>query len=285
MSVTPLVSVCMITYNHGSHIEQAILSVINQHVNFELELVIGEDCSTDDTREKCLKLALQYPHIIKLLDNSTQLGMINNFRRTYAACSGKYVAMLDGDDFWIHQDKLQLQYNFMELNPKMAACFTNLNVLDEFNSGAIYPFYETGKQPHAISTLTDILRNNFIATLTVFYRRALVSAIPNWFNGLKMGDWPLHILFAQQGDLAFIDLVTATYRKHGGGVNSGADYETKFTTYLDSLKTIEKNIPTSNRKVFRKTIYEYLRVLVGIQIKKGRPDKALSTIYKYTFKL
>jgi glycosyltransferase involved in cell wall biosynthesis len=283
MSNKPLVSVCMITYNHGSYIEQAILSVLNQKVSFDLELVIGEDCSSDDTREKCKFLAQKYPHIIRLLENPKQLGMIQNFRRTYAACKGRYVAMLEGDDFWIHPDKLQMQFDYMESNPEIAACFTNLNVLDEFNAGKIYPFYEKGKQPHAVSSLIDILRNNFIATLTVFYRKNLVSSIPEWFNGLKMGDWPLHILFAHHGKLGFMDVVTATYRKHGGGVNSGADNETKFITYLESLKKIEQNLPISSRKVLKKTIYEYLYTLISIQVKKGRPDKAIKTVLKYAF--
>mgnify|MGYP001248218371 CR=1 FL=1 len=111
----PLVSVHMITYNHEKYIAQAIEGVLMQKTNFLFELVIGEDCSTDSTRVICKEYADRYPNIIKLLpDAGKNLGMMENAIRTTMACTGKYIALCEGDDYWTDPYKLQKQVDFLE---------------------------------------------------------------------------------------------------------------------------------------------------------------------------
>ena len=105
------VSVCMITYNHERFIAQAVESALMQETDFDYEIVIGEDCSTDGTRQVLLDLHDRHPDRIRLLLREKNIGASHNFVGTLEACRGEYVAFLDGDDYWTCPNKLQKQAN------------------------------------------------------------------------------------------------------------------------------------------------------------------------------
>ena len=108
----PLVSVVMITYNHEPYIAQAIEGVVSQETDFPIELIIGEDCSTDRTREIVLEFQRRYPEIIRVLFSGKNVGMQTNGTRTILAARGEYMAICEGDDWWHRKDKLQIQIPF-----------------------------------------------------------------------------------------------------------------------------------------------------------------------------
>ena len=118
----PKVSVVMITYNHEKFLGQAIEGVLMQETGFPVELVIGEDCSTDGTRRIALEYATKYPNVGRVLQPVRNLGVSRNLAATLAACRGGYVAMCEGDDYWIHPDKLQKQVSFLDANPAYVMC-------------------------------------------------------------------------------------------------------------------------------------------------------------------
>src|SRR5579864_5088925 len=116
------VSVMMITYNHERFIAQALESVLAQRVNFDYEIVIGEDCSTDRTREILLEFCRRYPKRIVPLLKDKNVGAMRNVEATLAACRGQYLALLEGDDYWTCEDKLQRQIDFLDEHPDYAIC-------------------------------------------------------------------------------------------------------------------------------------------------------------------
>jgi glycosyltransferase involved in cell wall biosynthesis len=122
MSENPKVSVCMMTYNHERFIAQAIESVLEQKTSFDLELVIGEDCSTDGTRKIVAEYARKYPEKIKAMFRETNLGMTANGIQTLRECRGRYIALLEGDDYWTDPLKLQKQVDFLDVHPTCTAC-------------------------------------------------------------------------------------------------------------------------------------------------------------------
>ena len=227
----PKVSVCMITYNHVKFIAQAIDSVLMQQVDFDYELVIGEDFSTDDTRAIVARYQRRYPDKIRAFFREENLGMQKNGMLTLAACHGQYMALLEGDDYWTDPHKLQKQVDFLEAHPECSMVFTAAmtshgDVLKEWD------------QPPVISkiySLDDILGRNFICTPTVMYRNFIKGNFPDWFRQLKMGDWPLHILHAMHGDIGYLHEPTAVYRVHGTGVWGS----------LSAVKRLEISIATS----------------------------------------
>ena len=113
----PLVSVAMITYNHENYISQAIQGVLNQQTAFPYELVVGEDCSLDNTRQIVLDFQQRFPHRMRAITSPRNVGGHQNVLRVQQACRGKYIAVCEGDDYWHNPQKLQIQVNFLEANP------------------------------------------------------------------------------------------------------------------------------------------------------------------------
>ncbi|WP_157947631.1 glycosyltransferase [Abditibacterium utsteinense] len=205
----------MITYNHEKFIEQAVASVIAQETSFDYEIVIGEDCSKDRTREILLDLQKTYPDKIRLLLPPQNIGMHENFAQTLSACTGQYVAILEGDDYWTSTQKLQKQVDDLDNHPNCVICFHAVRIFheDRGHPDQIHPH-----TANRISTIEDLIVNNFIPTLSVMFRNGFIDNLPQWLNTLPMADWPFNILNAQHGDILFINEVMADYRSHEGGV-------------------------------------------------------------------
>lgn len=119
-----MLSVVMTTYNHERYIAQAIESVLRQQTSFRIEIVVGEDCSSDRTRAIVEDYQRMYPEAIRLVTSEENVGWRRNYRRSIAAARGKYIALLDGDDYYTHRKKLQLQVDLLEANPDVGMCYT-----------------------------------------------------------------------------------------------------------------------------------------------------------------
>lgn len=216
--MTVKVSVLTITYNHERYITQAVESVLMQDTSFDFELVIGEDCSPDGTRAHVERLALQHPDRIRLLPSERNLGMQPNFIRTFAECRGEYIAILEGDDFWTNPAKLQMQADYLDAHPECSICFHDAISVSQDGKTELR---RAARPPQAErSTLTDLLRRNFITNCTVMFRNRLFPSFPGWFANAVIGDWLLHVFNAQYGDIGFLPDVMAAYRVHTGGVYS-----------------------------------------------------------------
>lgn len=125
MQETPLVSICCITYNHAPYIRKCLDGFLMQKVDFPFEIIIGEDCSTDNTRRICEEYADKNPDIINLLPSECNLGAVENERRVMQTAKGKYIAFCEGDDYWTDPLKLQKQVDFLESNSDYTVCFHN----------------------------------------------------------------------------------------------------------------------------------------------------------------
>ncbi len=125
-------SVIFITYNHEKYVEKALRSVCEQETDFAYEVVVGEDCSTDSTREILKRLAGEYPDKVRLLFREKNFGRPTlNVYNTTMECRGEYLAYLEGDDYWTDRKKLQKQVDFLEANPEYIACTHSCVMIDE----------------------------------------------------------------------------------------------------------------------------------------------------------
>jgi len=235
------VSVCTTTYNHQSYIEQTIESVLAQKTDFDVELVIGDDGSRDGTQAKLADFRRRFPGQVILLGAEQHLGMQGNFARTYAACTGDYVALLDGDDYWMAPHKLQRQVDFMRANPTLAGCFCRTVATSDEPGSQTYSIpYATYCAPTA--TVADLLVYNCIAACSVMYRSGLVTRLPAWVTALSMSDWPLHVLTALHGDFGFIDEPMCVYRLHGANTHSGRDLASRLEMIVEFYNTIGRHL-------------------------------------------
>lgn len=254
MKTKPLLSVALITYNQEAFITECIEGMINQQTDFPFEIVIGEDCSTDNTRAICLKYKEIYPDLIRLILPEKNLGMMGNWINTINSCEGKYVAICEGDDYWIDNQKLQKQVDFLEQNPDYSLCSTGSRLLayseDEYQNIDIHK-----------DTLTteDVLEEDWgIMTATIVFRKDALD-MPAWFSKVKNGDYSLQLLVSLKGKLKCLPDYTSVYRKHVGGVSSSltAFNQATWVIYLlwefnnETNKKYLAEIKTKIKRVYR----------------------------------
>jgi len=250
-------SVLMITYNHENFIEQAVRSVMMQETNFEYELVIGEDCSTDRTREIALRLKEEFPNKIRLLLHDNNIGMIPNMIATYNACTGEYIALCEGDDYWTVPEKLQSQVDYLEVHPDCRVCFHAAQVSYEGEPNKIVIIKPSHEYMVTFENWLEQRgkRFNYIATATIVFR-AVRLPLPDWYRQLQFaGDWPLILWLSHHGGtLAFLErsIPMSIYRRHNGGVSHHLTTKIFIRYYNDHtlvLDYINKNL---HRHVYRR---------------------------------
>ena len=224
MQKNPLVSVVMITYNQEKYIKQAIESVLEQQVDFDYEIIIGDDNSTDSTSDILKEYTKKHKNI-KVINRKKNIGAIPNFMQTFRQARGKYIALCEGDDFWTDPTKLQRQVDLLEDNEDYALVFHPVRVFFENGkkTDSVHPDFKTGFD------LNELLRGNFIQTNSVVYRARSAEEYSSLPEDIIPGDWYLHLFHAKFGKIGFIDRVMSAYRRHEGGVwwNSTED-EGKF---------------------------------------------------------
>lgn len=231
------VSVLMLIYNHASYLRQALDSILMQEVNFDYEIVAGDDCSTDSSVEILEHYAKEYPNKLKIITHSSNVGIYKNLQDVFQSCTGQYIALLEGDDFWTSSSKLQQQIDFMDNNPDFSICFHRVNVFNNENNKTIYNL--PWKNYKKVSTIDDLLQQNFIQTCSVVYRSGLINTIPEWFSNLKLADWPLHILHAEYGKIGYINKIMGSYRVHSKGVWSGNNLIYRNTEVIKMFETLD----------------------------------------------
>jgi glycosyltransferase involved in cell wall biosynthesis len=211
----PRVSVVITTYNHARFIRQTLDSVLGQKTSFAVEVAVIDDFSTDGTRDILLEYQREHASRLRLIftpSNENHSGRIaDEFDR--ARCD--YVCILDGDDYWTSDQKLQKQVDFLDARPDCAMVFHNAVVFDE--SGNDPPWNITPPGTPETMPLDAIWGVGFIASCTVMVRRNICEKLPQWYIDAEVGDWALNILAGLRGDIGYIDEVMGVYRRHHGG--------------------------------------------------------------------
>lgn len=232
-----VVSVLVVTYGHAQYVRQALDSALAQRLPQPFEVLVSEDCSTDGTREIVQQYAERNPHLVRLLLSERNLHSNDVVARGFRAARGRYVALLDGDDYWTSDDKLRIQVELLDASPDLTICFHNAQVVDEYSrsSGKLW---NRPDQP-VVSDLHDLLRGNFITTSSVMYRRAAVAELPVWYaDFFPVTDWPLHVLYARAGRIGYIDRTLGAYRLHPGGLFSTLNEREKLEANADFYRRL-----------------------------------------------
>lgn len=252
LRTTPLVSVNMLAYRHEKFIAQAIEGVIAQQCSFPIELIIGEDCSPDRTRDIALGYQQRFPHLIRILTAKRNVGMHANGARILNASRGQFVAYCEGDDYWHHPRKLQMQIELMAANPSMVACHTDFDRLTRFRVRRYChrrhpsPWLAKGNAYNAL------LRKWSVMTATCMMKREIPQAFakspfvnPTW----PFGDRNLLLFASLQGTWGYLDESTATFRKtYGSSSNSGARADLRMaTSNLECIRLFLSKYPTDSK--------------------------------------
>jgi len=218
MAETIGVSICIFTFNYEKYLAQAIESVLAQRTGFATEIVIGDDLSTDGTRAIAQEYADRYPGKIVLSFNETNIGGTRNWLRTMNRCSGKYIALLDGDDYFTDMNKLQKQYDSLESSPDLVLSFHGVEEkYDDIAGQDRVVVFEK-----EVYTIEDFLQRGwFVRTGSTFFRNGIAPKDPPaWVYDFPYRyDTILHVFLTMHGKAIFLKDVMSVWRKHSKGMS------------------------------------------------------------------
>ncbi len=208
---TPRVSVCVVTYNHERYIHDCIMTVLAQAHDFPLEILIGDDQSTDRTEEIARALAEQFPDAIRYFRHENRLRPGGNYQFLIGQAKGEYIAHLDGDDYWL-PGKLSAQLGILDTSPECVAVYTNAICVND--EGVVLGFFNNPVQSRF--DLNSLLRRgNFLNHSSLVYRVEFARYIREWLPDFI--DYRIHILLAQHGQLAYLQAPYVGYRVNSVG--------------------------------------------------------------------
>lgn len=225
------VTIACITYNHEKYIAQALDSFVRQKTDFSFEVLISDDCSIDKTQSIIRSYAQKYPDLIKPILREKNVGVWQNWIEMADKIKSEYVALCEGDDYWIDDKKLQKQFDFLELHKDFSVVFHPVKVEwenKEYNDSIFpEPYLRFDKTE---LTMHDLLKHNFIQTNSVMYRWRFYHE--NIYNFLPKNiipiDYLIHLLHAEKGRIYCQDEIMAVYRKHDGGIWTGIGESVKW---------------------------------------------------------
>lgn len=262
-----LVSILMITYNHEKYVCKALEGVLNQMCDFDFEVVLANDNSTDGSDLLIKEYVSNHPKgfRVKYSNHEKNKGMYDNFIWAAKQCRGKYIATCEGDDYWTDPLKLQKQVDFLEGNPEFEVCFTNIKVIRADGSTKLEQLipderkdvYEQKDLPIWAPTLTRVYKNRNFSNL---------PKAPGMDTAMLL--WQ-----SQYGKIKFLNEVTGTYRLHEGGIYSSQTEakrkEQNLLTNLACLKLIETSLYSKYFGMLFKKLVE-IRFLEASIFKKNK---------------
>jgi len=244
---SPLVSVLITTYQHAPFISQCLDGILNQQVSFPLEVLVGEDGSTDGTREICQRYAQQHPDRLRLILRDRKDVMVIMGRPTGRAnllsllneAKGEYVALCEGDDYWVDATKLARQIALLEADNTLSGCFTGAW---QERDGKRWPFFDgsfaTAPRVGRVS-LADFMAGQGVPTCTMVLRRSAIMPLPPEFLVAPSGDTVLWVHALGKGELAFLPESTAVRTVHPGGLFSMAPLAERYRVRLLNMRIID----------------------------------------------
>jgi glycosyltransferase involved in cell wall biosynthesis len=272
----PLLSVVCIVYNQENYLRETIESFLNQDVNFFVEILIHDDASTDNTPNIIKEYEVKYPYIIKPVFEEINQYSINGFSFSFdelKRANGIYIALCEGDDYWIDSYKLQKQINYLEQNKDCSLCFhSSKNLIDNKYFSIQRPKIITSdnkfSMKHAI-----LFDGSFMATNSMVFVNECIKNIPTWIIKAPIGDWPLTLLLASKGQIGYIDDIMSVYRVMSiGSWSSKMKNRSKLINHYKSLlKMLSEFDNWSNYRFYKyvlvKKIYYFTILLLNIFIR------------------
>ncbi len=270
----PVVSVCVVTYQHKPYIKQCLDGILMQKTDIPFEILLGEDASTDGTREICLEYAAKYPDKIRLFlhhrENNIKIGGNPsgrfNFLYNSFVARGKYIALCEGDDYWIDPLKLQKQVDFLEENKDCSIVFTDFKISRDKGSTTIEKYNGLNKMTAEEFFLSDIKNGYkgvyyYARTLTLLFRKEVITDTPyrDWMNASFAGDFIIKYRALILGKFGYVSSVTSVYNASTEGSFSNVkktkkDVKKQYRDYLRALYYLNYLSPISEKILNEKII-------------------------------
>lgn len=263
MIANPIVSVFVCTYNQEQFIAQTLDSFLMQECNFNFEIVIGEDCSKDNTLKICIEYQKRFPDKIKLLNRKKNLGLIENFFEGLSHCKGKYIATCGGDDYWTDPLKLQKQVDFLENNADYVIAYHDSVLIDE--NGKLIADSEVGETNQRDFTAEELKQGVFISARTICFRNVLQLKRVDYINVFNE-DYFLFAILGTFGKGKYLaEIQPAVYRILRQGIWSSLSESKRQVAKISTYKSLQKYFARKDKTLAmfykQKRIETYYRIL------------------------
>ena len=282
------VSIIVLTYNQGRYLEQTLNSILNQKVDFEYEILIGEDCSIDNTREILMQYKNKYPDKIKLFLREKNKGAISNYLDILSKCKGEYISFLESEDYWTDFDKMQDQVNYLDENKEYSGIYYRVKKIDcegkilgylpdknlkneelSFLNHKDLIYEKTYNIPFFGLMFRNVFKNDLDKNFQKFYKYS------KW-----LGDYPTLIILSNSGKIKFEDRICGDYRYITvGGTNYSSQGSLKIKDYLKFLSGMEEiyKFEFSNEEKYMKKFALHEIIYLKLLIK----EKKIKLFFKY----
>ena len=277
---TPELSVLLVTYNQSTYIEKTVHSILIQETSFPYEIVIADDCSSDDTRDKIRNVLEKATIPFRFLESKENVGVLKNYQRGFAACEAPFVAVIEGDDLWTDPCRLQKHVDCLKQHLECTmsanriiianyeACRFSISPVlkDEQKESKFYIFGE------------DLARENVISNFSsCVYRTSCVRALPKDLYEMEAYDWLFNIVLAGQGPIAHIPEVMSVYREHSAGTWGHLTQQEK----LENMMTVIRSYDAYTKGVYHEAFEEHFSRLKAIRLRlMGKNASPKSLKYK-----
>ena len=262
---TPKMSALLVTYNQEHYVRAALDGVLMQKTDFDVEIIIADDYSTDATPAIIADYANKHPNIRVLPNHEGHIGITRNFQRGFAASRGTYIAVLEGDDYWINPNKLKIVSGFLDQHQQCSFCFHRMIKHDETSDKAtVYPIQTT---PSHFFTASDLAKANSVGGFsTCTYRREVINSLNPELWKMKVREWPFNIVVATHGPAGYIPEILSVYRAHPGGIWSQKTAAEGTVALLELIESYNKFLDFKFEAEFR----EFKQKLSSSTIKSAR---------------
>ncbi len=246
------VSVILITYNHSSYIRQTLESILMQQTPHRVEIIVADDCSSDNTVEIIKEYQDKTAFAFTFLKGEKNLGYIRNYQRAFAACSGDYIAIMEGDDYWLNSNHLQNHIDHLESLPESSMSFNrHVRLFVEENREEIFDW--NASEDYELVSTVDLALGNRIGNLSCcVFRGDLIRNIDPKLFDMEIADWMLGMYMGQWGPLLYLKEVTSVYRIHNKGQWSQMDSRTADIRIIELIDEYDRYFNYKYTKPFRK---------------------------------
>lgn len=282
----PVISVIVTTYNQEKYIADALDSILMQKDCPDFEIIIGNDYSTDSTAEIIEKYRRKFPEVIKVLQRTKNLGMQLNLKDCILNCSGSYVAICEGDDYWIDCYKLKKQYELLKSSDNASFCFSDIYIKNEISgkAGLKRHFKSLKKKLPCCFTFENLVENqnpvcNFSCCM---YKKEAFKYIPESYWHTKSADFLLHMYLLDNSVGIFLKDICSVYRINNNSIYASIEKEQKIVNQISAILNYNEIFENKYKKSFyilmQKTLRDLLKEKVIFSFNIPLSTKKLSVI-------
>lgn len=281
----PLVSISLVTYNQEAYIRQAIEGCLMQQVDFDYEILIHDDASSDSTPDIIVEYAQQHPDkIIPIIQSENQFskGTEINAKIVIPRARGKYISFLEGDDYWIDPLKLQKQVDFMETHPETAMCFTASKHI--YSDKTKKPWIKRYRNHNSICSEKDVILigGRLVDMGAAVVKRSIFDDLPEWYSYAQIWDLSVPLLSLLHGEIYYLNEVTSVYRYNTPGSwtqNNVKNYDRRRNNLIKSVKLTESFDEATDRQYHRFIERKHGPMFIEILLLSTSKDEEYDSYY------